>query len=209
MQEFIAVIFGFPTIVYSILLAMVLVYWVAAVIGLVDFGESDIDLDLAEPSDLSTIASYVVAFGLTGVPFSIVVTLLVLTGWTMCTLASIWLMPWVPTLILKLAAGLGLLALCFALSIIVTARLVRPLRGLFVTQYGRSNNELVGQVCVITTGSVDERQGLAEVAQRGAGILIQVWATSPNTLTRGSRAVIAEYDAAQRRYLVHALEGDR
>ena len=188
---------------------MVLVYWVAAVIGLVDFGESDIDLDLAEPSDLSTIASYVVAFGLTGVPFSIVVTLLVVTGWTMCTLASIWLMPWVPTLILKLAAGLGLLALCFALSIIVTARLVRPLRGLFVTQYGRSNNELVGQVCVITTGSVDERQGHAEVAQRGAGILIQVWATSPNTLTRGSRAVIAEYDAAQRRYLVHALEGDR
>ena len=47
MQEFIAVIFGFPTIVYSILLAVVLVYWVAAVIGLVDFGESDIDLDLA------------------------------------------------------------------------------------------------------------------------------------------------------------------
>ena len=213
MSEFLSVVFGFPTIVYSLLLAVVLVYWLAAVVGLVDFGESDIDVDIGEHADvnvedLGTIASYVVAFGLSGIPFSIVVTLLVVVGWTLSTLAGIWLLRWVPTLPLQILAGLAVLAVCFVLSIVITARIVRPLRGVFVTQYARHNSDLIGQHCVITTGAVDEKLGYAEVRQRGAGLLIQVWANSPNSLQRGSRALILEYDAAARRYLVQATEGE-
>ena len=75
MSEFLSATLGFPTIVFSILLAVVLVYWLLAIVGLVDFGESDIDVDIGNHADgpgddLGTIASYVVAFGLTGVPFS-------------------------------------------------------------------------------------------------------------------------------------------
>ena len=214
MGEFISVVFGFPTLLYSVLLAVVLVYWLAAIVGLVDFGESDIDVDIVEHADVSvddlgTIASYVVAFGLSGVPFSIVVTLLVVIGWTLSTLASIWFLGWVPTLPLQIIAGLAVLAICFALSIVLTARIVRPLRGAFVTQYARHNSDLVGQACTITTGSVDDQQGYAEVAQRGAGILIQVRASTPNQLRRGSRALILAYDAAARRYLVQeTTEGE-
>lgn len=217
MQEFIAIVFGFPTIVYSVLLTVVLVYWLMAIVGLVDFGETDIDLDIASHGahgghadvhvdDLGTIASYVVAFGLNGVPFSIVVTLLVIIGWTLSTLAGIWLLAWVPTLPLQIVAGLLVLAASFALSIVIAARIVRPLRGAFVTQYGPRNSDLIGQTCTITTGTVDEKQGAAQVAQRGAGILVQVWAPSPNPLRRGSRALLVEYDGAARRYLVQDLE---
>src|SRR5690606_232379 len=122
MREFLSVVFGFPTILYSLALAVVLVYWIAAIVGLVDFGERSIDLDIAEHADVSaddlgTIAGYVVAFGLSGVPFSIVVTLLVVIGWTLSTLAGIWLLAWVPTLPLQILAGLAVLAACFALSI--------------------------------------------------------------------------------------------
>ena len=211
MGEFISVVFGFPTLLYSVLLAVVLVYWLAAIVGLVDFGESDIDVDIAEHADVSvddlgTIASYVVAFGLSGVPFSIVVTLLVVVGWALSTFAGIWLLSWVPTLPLQIVAGLVVLALCAALSLVITARLVRPLRGVFVTRYGTDSASLVGQSCRILTGVVDEKQGRAEVAQRGAGINIRVWAPSPNTLRRGSTALILEYDAAAHRYLVQASE---
>ncbi|RYF82661.1 MAG: ubiquinone biosynthesis protein [Comamonadaceae bacterium] len=211
MREFISVVFGFPTFIYSLLLAVVLVYWVAAIIGLVDFGESSIDLDIAEHADVSvddlgTIAGFVVAFGLSGVPFSIVVTLLVVIGWTLSTLAGIWVLAWVPTLPLQIIAGLVVLAACFALSIVIAARIVRPLRGAFVTDYARQNSDLIGQTCIITTGSVDEKQGYAQVAQRGAGILIQVWSPSPNPLRRGSSALIVEYDPAARRYLVQSME---
>lgn len=211
MREFISVVFDFPTFLYSLALAVVLVYWIAAIIGLVDFGESSIDLDIAEHADVSvddlgTIAGYVVAFGLSGVPFSIVVTLLVVIGWTLSTLAGIWVLAWVPTLPLQIVAGLVVLAACFALSIVIAARIVRPLRGAFVTDYARQNSDLIGQTCTITTGSVDEKQGYAQVAQRGAGILIQVWSPSPNGLQRGSSALILEYDAAARRYLVQSMD---
>jgi len=207
MHEFLSTFLGWPSIVFSIALAVVVIYWCLAIMGLVDWGEGvDMDVDMDAPGEIGLIASYVVAFGLSGVPFSIVVTLLAIVGWLLSMLASIWLLPWVPTLPLHLAAGLGLLLACAFLSIVISARLVRPLRGIFVTRWGTSSASLVGQECRILTGVVDERQGRAEVAQRGASINIRVWAASPNTLQRGSSAIICEYDAAAHRYLVQAID---
>ena len=37
-----------------------------------------------------------------------------------------------------------------------------------------------------------------------AGINIRVWAHTPNTLTKGSAAIILEYDATRARYLIQA-----
>ncbi len=201
---------AFPTAVYTVLLGVVLVYWLLAIIGMVDFESSGIDLDIethadASVDDLGTLASYVVAFGLHGVPFSIVVSLLVLVGWTLSFLAGVTVLAWVPTDILKWLVGLVVLVVAFALSIVITARLVRPLRGLFVHHTAQSNASLVGQTCRVLTGTVDERQGRAEVAQRGASINIRVWSPSPNSLKRGDTALITEYDAGTHRYLVMPL----
>ena len=201
---------AFPTAIYTVLLGVVLVYWLLAIIGMVDFESSGIDLDIethadAAVDDLGTLASYVVAFGLHGVPFSIVVSLLVLVGWTLSFLAGVTVLAWVPTDILKWLVGLVVLVVAFALSIVITARLVRPLRGLFVHHTAQSNASLVGQTCRVLTGTVDERQGRAEVAQRGASINIRVWSPSPNTLQRGDSALITEYDAGTHRYLVMPL----
>jgi hypothetical protein len=146
-----------------------------------------------------------VAFGLHGVPFSIVVSLLVLVGWTLTFLAGVTVLAWVPTDILKWLVGLVVLVVAFALSIVITARLVRPLRGLFVHHTAQSNASLVGQTCRVLTGTVDERQGRAEVAQRGASLNIRVWSPSPNSLKRGDTALITEYDAGTHRYLVMPL----
>jgi hypothetical protein len=208
-----ATIIGFPTAVYTVLLGVVLVYWLLAVLGMVDFDSGDIDIDIethadASPEDLGTLASYVVAFGLSGVPFSIVVSLLVLIGWLVTALASVLLLPWVPTEVLRLAAGLAVLMAAVAVSIVITARLVRPMRGLFVTHAAKSNATLVGQVCRVLTGVVDERQGRAEIAQRGASINIRVWASSPNSLKRGDRALVTDYDAATQRYRVDVMPDD-
>ncbi len=201
---------AFPTAIYTVLLGVVLVYWLLAIIGMVDFESSGIDLDIethadASVDDMGTIASYVVAFGLHGVPFSIVVSLLVLVGWTLTFLAGVTVLAWVPTDILKWLVGLVVLVVAFALSIVITARLVRPLRGLFVHHTAQSNASLVGQTCRVLTGTVDERQGRAEVAQRGASINIRVWSPSPNSLKRGDSALITEYDAGTHRYLVVPL----
>jgi len=67
-----------------------------------------------------------------------------------------------------------------------------------------SNAALVGQLCRVVTGVVNEKDGRAEVARRGASLNIRVWATTPNALKRGSQALIVEYDEAAARYLIVA-----
>lgn len=208
MGNFIDAAVGYPTAIYTALLGSVLVYWVLAIIGLVDFEANGLDVEIqqadGDAGDIGTLASYVVAMGLNGVPFSIVVSLIVLVSWTISCLAGMWLLPMVPTLLLSAVAGTAVLLASFALSILVTARLVRPMRALFVTHAAQANASLVGQPCKVLTGKVDEHVGRAEVQQRGAGINIRVWAHTPNTLVRGSSARITDYDAGSGRYLIEA-----
>lgn len=221
MSSLFAALTSFPAVVYTVLLGVVLVYWLLAIIGLVDFeagADMDIGADAADagdigdagdggPEGLSGLAAWLVAFGLNGVPFSIVVSLLALVGWFLTGMASLTLLPLVPDA-LRWAAGAGVLLAAAALSIVIAAQLVRPMRGLFVTHRAISNAALVGQMCKVLTGVVDERQGRAEVAQRGAGINIRVWAPAPNSLRRGDAALITEYDPARQRYRIDALPPD-
>ena len=201
---------SFPTALFSVLLGVALVYWLLALVGLVDFDEAGVDLDLdaqLEPAGSSPgqLASYMVAWGLNGVPFSLVVTLLALAAWVFSMLASLLILPQLPDDTLRLLVSILLLPMCCGLAIPVAALLIRPLRPLFRAHNAQHNAGLVGQPCRILTGVVDERQGRAEIARRGASFNIRVWAPSPNTLARGDSARIVAYDEAGNRYRVEAL----
>lgn len=209
MSSFIEAATSYPTVIYTALLGVVLIYWLLALLGIVDFESAglDIDADLhadADADDIGELAGYLVAFGLNGVPFSVVVTLIVLIAWTLSCLAGMWLLPLVPTTLLRVATGTGVLLASFGAALPVTARTIRPMRGLFVTHSAISNTALVGQTCRVLTSAVDERFGRAEVSTRGAGLNIRVWAHAPNSLAKGSVARIVEYDAAAERYLIVA-----
>ncbi|MFT3735971.1 MAG: hypothetical protein QM776_13245 [Rhodocyclaceae bacterium] len=211
MSSFLDVAFSYPTAILSALLLVVIFYWLLALVGLVDFESSDLDIDIdadaqldGDAGDISVLASYVVAMGLNGVPFSIVVSLLVLIAWTVTALFSEWILPWVPTLLFKVLVGTVAMLAAFGVAIVITARIVKPMRKLFVTHNATSNASIVGQTCLVLTQTVDERFGRAEVSTNGASINIRVWATTPNTLSKGAVARILEYDPQASRYLIAA-----
>ena len=102
-------------------------------------------------------------------------------------------------------AGAGVLLAAGALSIVIAAQLVRPMRRLFVTHQALGSADLVGQTCKVLTGVVDARQGRAEVARAGASINIRVWAQSRHSFSKGDLALITQYDAASHRYLIEPL----
>ena len=211
MGDFMGAVTGYPTAIYTVLLGVVVIYWVLAMLGMVDIEHSGLDVDVhmhthadGDTSDVGQLASYVVAMGLNGVPFSVAVSLLVLVSWTVCCLGGEWLLPLVPTLPLQLLAGTVLLVASAVIAIPITAVAIRPLRGLFVTHTAVTNAALVGQLCRVVTGVVNEKDGRADVARRGASLNIRVWATTPNTLRRGSQALIVEYDEVAGRYLIAA-----
>lgn len=207
MTSFFDAALGYPTAVWTALLAVVGFYWLLALVGVVDFEAGGVDLDAqldGDIDDIGVLAGYLVAFGLNGVPFSVVVSLIVLIAWTLTCLAAMWLLPLVPTSLLRAVVGTGVLAASFAAALPVTARILRPMRGLFVTHSAVSNAALVGQTCRVLTTSVSEDFGRAEVSTRGAGVNIKVWARTPNALAKGSVARILEYDTAAERYLIEA-----
>ena len=228
MSEFLSVIFGFPTGVFTVLLIVVLFYWLLATFGLVDLGEHGDIGDVGDvgglghaghvghghihadgvghghghPESASTLAGYLVAFGLNGVPISVVASLLVLVAWTISALSGIWFLSRVPTDVLRWVAGAAVLIAASGLSLVITARLVRPLRGVFRTKYATTHASLVGQECVIWTSEVNDKVGRAEVAQHGAPLNIRIWADTPNTLKRGDKALIVDYEPVTQRYRV-------
>lgn len=207
---FIDAALSYPTGLLSALLAVVLVYWLLALVGLVDFEadglSSGLDLQAdVDASELSGAAAVLVGLGLGGVPFSIAASLVVLLAWTFCCLAAMWVLPTEPGLLMQIAAGTGVLLLSLAWGVLLTSRLIRPLRPLFKTHQAQLNADLVGQACTVLTGSVDEKLGQAEIKQAGASLNVRVWAPSPNAFQRGSPARIAEYDAARGRYRIESV----
>ncbi|UOD29191.1 ubiquinone biosynthesis protein [Massilia violaceinigra] len=204
----------FPTAVPTVFLAVLLVYWLMSIIGLVDVGDTlhlhtDVGHghgahDLHDLPDLHTLAGYLVALGLGGVPLSVAASVLVFCTWLSTALLHQYVLDWVPTDTLRTLAGCAVLVFSGGLSIPVAARVLQPMRALFVKHAARTNESLVGQDCRITTQSVDQGFGRADVEAHGVSINIRVWAAVPNALAKGSKAIIIAYDPANQQYEVQA-----
>ncbi|MFM9880471.1 MAG: ubiquinone biosynthesis protein [Burkholderiaceae bacterium] len=205
MLGFTDAVLAFPTAIFTTLLGVAVVYWLLALIGLVDFDSGDLhaDADITDP-DLGSLVGIIVAFGLQGVPFSIVFSLVVLLSWTLSCLGAMWLLALLPVSIPVYVSGSLLALASVSLAVPISARIVKPLRGLFVTHAAIHNASLVGQHCKVLTQGVDEKMGRAEVLQRGASINIRVWAHVPNSLARGSNARVVAYDEETARYQIKA-----
>ncbi len=202
----------FPTAIPTVLLAVLLIYWMLSIIGIVDMGDSlELDLDAGhvghESTDLHSLAGYLVAMGLGGVPLSVAASVLVFVTWLVTALTHQYVVAFLPTEFFRVLAGVAVLLLATALSIPIAARVLKPMRGLFVKHAARTNESLVGLDCKIVTQKVDKSFGRAEVENHGAGINIRVWADVPNTLEKNSRAIIVAYDETTQQYEVQAAPG--
>jgi len=196
------VLTSFPTAIPTVLLIILLVYWGLSLAGVFDLGEN-IDVD-ADHADLETLASWLVALGLGGVPFSIVATLLVFFTWLPTALLHEYVLGWLPAGVLQWVGGAVILLAAAGFSVWLSARVVKPMRALFVKHHAPENRSLVGRTCRIVTLSVDEKFGRAEVETSGASLNIRVWASSPNSLGKDALAVIVAYDEALQQYEVQA-----
>jgi hypothetical protein len=207
----------FPTAVPTVLLAVLMIYWLMSIIGIVDLGDSlhihtetgHLDgIEAAhgghEVPDFHTLGGYLVALGLGGVPLSVVATVLVFVIWLGTALLHNYVIAFLPTDTLRTLSGVAVLVLTTGLSLPVAARVIKPMRGLFVKHGARSNSSLVGLECKIVTEKVDPTFGRAEVPNLGGGINIRVWASAPNDLRKNSKAIIVAYDETTRQYEVQA-----
>lgn len=211
MAEFLSIISGFPTVIYTVLLGIILVYWLLAILGAIDIDVLDVDVDMdididvdleADASSVSGLTGLLSTLGLTGPPVTVILSLLIVLSWLFSYFSSAYLLVLFPGEILKYLAGTVLLVVSFALAIPVTAQVIKPLRGLFVVHSAKSKSHFVGSTCKVSSLEVTDKFGQAQIDDGEAGIIISVRAKMPNTIKKGDKTVVISYDEGKGTYEV-------
>lgn len=235
MQDFINIALSFPTAIFSGLLIVLVLYWLSVIVGMVDLDLFDLDIDLDIEGDLGGVdgmdadvgdmdvdadvdgdldvdadasgssfwASVASALGLGTVPITIIASVLVLSTWMLSFASTYYLGEILGTGVL---VSMAYTLVSFILSLPITSVVVSPLKGLFQHEKITAGNTVVGRVCEITSGSVDEGFGQAKLDDGGAGLLLSVRTDSDGELKRGSKALIIGYDDEANTYEVECYE---
>lgn len=217
MDPFYQNIGSFPTLIYTILLVVCVIYWAGAVLGFFDLDIIDIDLegfDL-ESADVNpdtphttpdVLAGLLLRFGLVGVPVTVSVSLLVLFGWLLCYYVVHFLFGFIPGSFLKFVAGIPVFFGTLYVATRITSVLIRPLRPLFQKATQETIKQVLGQTAIVRTSRVDNDFGEATLDDGGAGLILKVRTTGSDRFEKGDRVVIYEKLDEQNIYRVISEE---
>ncbi|AOT11133.1 hypothetical protein [Pseudoalteromonas luteoviolacea] len=197
-MDFLNTIFTFPTVVFTTLLLIVIIFWLIALLGFADIDmlEGDVELEVEGGSD-----SFL-QMGFGGVPLTISISLVVLISWVASFYAhQLFAYALGDGVMFYLLGSLMMLG-CFVASIPLTALLVKPLRRFFDSKEAASKNDFIGLECVIATSKVNSQFGQAKVQFQGTEQLIEVRADEEGLFGLGDVALLIEHDIHKNSYLV-------
>lgn len=195
MEAFLNISLAFPTVVFSFMLAVMVVYWLIALLGLAEIELLDnLALPDSDGLQLEGLAGLLMRLGLAGIPLTIILTALVFFCWLISYYAAYLLSPLLGVGLLRYLLGAGIAVGAFLAAVPLTSLVLRPVRTLLRKAAPPASKSLLGQVGVVRSPSVTARQGYAWVEDGGAGLTLQVRsATAGVEFRRGTRVVLIEY----------------
>ncbi|MEP1741021.1 MAG: hypothetical protein ABJI60_14860 [Kangiellaceae bacterium] len=213
MDAFLLNISSYPTIIFSVGLVVICGFWLLSLIGLFDVDAFDVGVDLEFETDLDVsqvggVAGLLTSLGLTGVPITVVLSLLILNSWFLCYFASA-LIPTFPDLVsfIQIAIHTGIAILSFIIAIPITATMIKPLKGIFKRIHQEPLRvSLLGSQCRIRSTRADNSFGQAEAEHYGASLIVKVRTSGDLVLKTGDIAVIIEHNESDDSYLVVTKE---
>ncbi len=192
MGDFFEVITSFPTVIFTVLLAAVLLFWI--VTSLIGIGEAlDLEFDVADDLPDTGLGNALSFLGFAGLPMMLVATAVLLFAWATSTLLSLAIDGASDVVFAILAAAVTIIA--FAVGVMAAMFFLRPLHRLMDDKLAPKRRDFVGRICQVTTLRVDAAFGQAEVNDPdGGSLLVQVRCDIANQLTAGSHALIIDLD---------------
>ena len=203
MSELLHVAFMPENLVFTVLLLLVLVYWIMVILGALDFDFLDIDFDTDADVDMDVdmdaeadmdfqgggfLRSVLEFFYVGEVPVMVLVSIFALSAWVVSILGNYYLNP---------KGSLLLLAPILVGNVIVSCMLVKiaavPLRKLFKSLDTDPNatRSVMGRICrIVTTEVTSTRIGQGEVTGKGAPVLLNVLAEGDHVFHKDDEAVI-------------------
>lgn len=199
----------FPTVIYSTLLGIVVIYWLVGMLGIIDLNltpDADIDADLDVDTDINAstgaLTGLLLTFGLTGVPFTLVISIILLVSWLISVYLQIYAFSFLDISWFYYLLGMVSTVLVFFVALPITGMLIRPLRGMFDSVETTSSDNLVGRDATIATGKVTASFGQARVLNEGAEILLDVRCEPEYSLVMGDKVLLIEYCSDKHSYIV-------
>lgn len=202
MDGFYAIIASFPTVIFTVMLGVSLVYWLISFFGLVDIDLLDLESgDSGEIGNVNGVAGVLMKLGLNGVPLPIVITLVSLIGWLLSYYTVFILTKFLAE---ELIYILGIVIFFGAayISALITAFIIRPLRSFFKQADRFVEKRIEGQIATVRTGRVDKEFGEAVVEDGGAGLIVRVRSYKDEVFSRGDRVALLEFDKVRGIYKV-------
>lgn len=188
---------------FTILLGLVVVFWVFSLLGAVAVDSADVDLDgdAGNLGDLPTTLLRVVNAG--SVPVTVVLSILILVMWIASMTLNFYFNP----------GGSGLIAACFFLAafivaVVATKLITQPLVP-FMRRLKDAENAspVIGGVGVVRSIQIDSSYGQVEVERPdGAPALLNArLGADAEPAPRGTLVAVISMDEASGVYLVRAL----
>ncbi|GEM_PF-1016136 len=192
----------------TLLLILVLVYWVTVLIGALDveafdFDMPDVDFDGDVDVDAgSSFEGFLEFFNIRYVPLSFFISIMVLALWALSITLN--------TLIHQntdLLWGAGLFLVNLSLSLLLTKFFCLPFIPVFkqFRDYASSHFSLLGEEVVVTSSKVDEAFGQAEYRGNGPELALNVRCQGEE-IPKGAKARVTKYIKDQNLYVITMKE---
>jgi hypothetical protein len=195
--------FSGPVLPASVLLILVVLFWVLVILGALDLDVIDLDIDVDTAQDVGWFPS----IGLLALRF-LNVGPIPLMIWMSIFSLCLWIVSvsWVePSAHDNNWLAVQVLVRNAAIALIATKIITQPLLRFAQKSEMRKSADLLGSVCVISTSEVTEKQGQAKLHTEGAPLLLHV-RTREGTLRKGDLARIVDFDPANLIYYVEKLQ---
>lgn len=186
---------SFPTVVFTFLLAVCLIWWLMSLLL------SGLDIDADTDADADGLSE---ALGFGTMPFPLALTLLAFGGWVTTAVLQRLIAP--GDFVLGAAAAIGVLLAACVGGLLLLRLLANPMGKLFAIESAPSLARAVGSVCKVRTVGVSERFGDAEVVTGPVrGSIISVRAAD-GRFTRGDLCLVIAYDEATNSFVIDEID---
>lgn len=201
MSDFIQVTMTFPTLIYSVLLAFCVVYWLVAATGTIEpdavDGLFDLDADVAhgDPSggDGIGLAAILSKLGLSGVPIMVILTVLSFCGWLITYFVQLFLLQPMPGL-MRWVLGAAVLLGALIPGVAITSMLLRPVAKMLAKLTPPETRSMLGRQGTVLSPEVTAEGGRVSIEDGGAGLILQARSKDGTTLQRGDAIVLIHHD---------------
>ncbi len=183
---------------FTVLLLIVILYWLSVIIGVADIDLFDTDWEFDAEVESPGFAQSLLNFLNIGeLPLMVILSVMILIAWCFSVLANHYVNPgrsgWI---------ALGLLVPNLGLSWLLSGVITRPVGRLFSPKKTNEMKDALYKIGVAATSEVTPTFGQVEIETDGAPVLVNARTAEGTVLVKGEKALIYDADREKGVYFV-------